>query len=188
MQLVNFKNIKILAISDTHGQHRLLDLPEVDIIVHAGDACENGDENQLEDFFKWFSGLPIRHKIFLAGNHDLIFDLEPELGKKLIPSNVTFLENNGIKIEGIHFFGLVARPWMHEIVSLPIHADVLISHGPPKGILDENTGCLILLKVIDDIKPSVHLFGHIHSCGGNSVIVNNTTFYNTASFPSYHSL
>ena len=183
MHLLSINNLKILAISDTHGKHRLLELQEADIIIHAGDACQDGDESELEDFFQWFSGLTIRHKIFIAGNHDLIFDLEPECAKKLIPKNVIFLEDNGIGIEGIHFYGLVARPWMHTVVPMPENIDVLISHGPPRGILDENSGCPILRKVVDKIKPSVHLFGHIHSCGGNSVIVNSTTFYNVASFP-----
>jgi hypothetical protein len=88
----------------------------------------------------------VRYKIFLAGNHDLVFDLEPERGKRMIPDNVTLLENEGIMIEGIQFFWLTARPWMHEVISVPEDIEVLLSHGQLMGILAENTGCTILRK------------------------------------------
>jgi len=183
MQILNLNNITILAISDTHSQHRSLHIPVVDIIIHAGDACEDGDEEQLMDFFDWFSELPIQYKIFLAGNHDLIFDLEPERAKEMIPDNVIFLENEGIMIENVQFFGLVARPWMHEVIPIPENIDMLISHGAPQGILDENSGCSILRKMVETKKPKIHLFGHIHSVGCNCINQNSTTFYNVARFP-----
>ena len=153
------------------------------MIIHTGDACEDGDEGQLLDFFHWFSELPVRYKIFVAGNHDLVFDLEPKRGKRMIPDNVTFLENEGIMIEGVQFFGLTARPWMHEVVPVPEDIEVLLSHGPPMGILDVNTGCTILRKMVETIKPTIHLFGHFHSVGGKSITQNGTTFYNISSFP-----
>ena len=158
-------------------------VPEADRFIHTGDACEDGNEDQLMDFFHWFSELPVRYKIFVAGNHDLMFDLEPERAKEMIPDNVTFLENEGIMIECVQFFGLTARPWMHEVVPIPEDIEVLISHGPPMGILDENTGCSILRKMVETIKPKVHLFGHIHSAGGKCSTINGTTFYNTSCFP-----
>jgi Icc-related predicted phosphoesterase len=101
----------------------------------------------------------------MAGNHDLVIDLESERAKEIIPDNVTFLKNEGIMIEGVQFFGLTARPWMHEVAPVPEYIEVLLSHGPPMGILDENTGCTILRKMVGILKPTVHLFGHIHSVG-----------------------
>ena len=63
--------MKLIHISDTHGKHQLLkDLPDADVIVHAGDITEDGTEEEVKDFIEWFSGLPYVHKIFIAGNHD----------------------------------------------------------------------------------------------------------------------
>ena len=183
MLSIILNGLRIIAISDTHGRHRSLHVPEADVIIHTGDACEDGDEDQLMDFFYWFSELPARYKIFVAGNHDLVFDLEPKRGWSMIPDNVTFLENEGIMIEGVQFFGLTARPWMHEVVPVPVDIEVLQSQDPLMGILDENTGCTILRKMVEILKPTIHLFGHIHSDGGNSITLNGTTFYNTSCFP-----
>ena len=63
--------MKILHISDTHGQHgRLKDLPEADVIVHSGDFTFGGEVREAIDFFNWFCDLPYAHKIVIAGNHD----------------------------------------------------------------------------------------------------------------------
>ena len=175
------KSQRILALSDTHGQHRSLVIPQADIIIYAGDACEGGDEEQLGDFFSWFSALSIRFKIFVAGNHDLVFELDTERAKAMIPDNVVFLENSGVVIENIHFYGIVARPWMHVPHPVSERVDVLITHGPSLGVLDEDSGCLILRELVDKLKPEVHLFGHIHSCAGGSEIHNGTQFYNVVS-------
>lgn len=153
------------------------------MIIHLGDACEGGDEDQLRDFFQWFSGLPVAHKLFVAGNHDLPFELDPERALSLIPPGVEFLENNGITIRGIHFCGVVARPWLFEPVILPDNIDILITHGPPLGILDENIGCPILQKVVRKAKPAYHLFGHIHSEGGKCIMNGETTYCNVSDYP-----
>lgn len=182
MQRINYKSLKIIALSDTHGQHRSLSIPKADIIIHCGDACEGGDEDQLKDFFDWFSALPIKHKIFVAGNHDLVFDLEPERAKKMIPANVILMENSLIVVEGIIFYSLIARPWMHEELRNPIYVDILITHGPPLGVLDEKSGCPILHEIIEELQPVIHLFGHIHSLGGKSEKHKAVTYYNVCSF------
>jgi Icc-related predicted phosphoesterase len=57
-----------------------------------------------------------------------------------------------------------------EIVwsNLPEKIDILITHGPPSGILDVsihnglNVGCAFLRKAVLKIQPKVHIFGHIH--------------------------
>jgi predicted phosphodiesterase len=68
--------MKFLALSDTHGKHRLLkDLPEADVIIHAGDVSRNNDHS-VQDFLNWFSKLDYSHRIFIAGNHDRFFEDE----------------------------------------------------------------------------------------------------------------
>lgn len=50
---------------------------------------------------------------------------------------------------------------------IPENTNILVTHGPPYGILDLNmqkqhTGCKDLLNQVLKIKPKLHIFGHIH--------------------------
>ena len=52
--------MKILHLSDTHNcHHRLRDLPEADVVVHSGDFCMVGSEQEAIDFLNWFCDLPL---------------------------------------------------------------------------------------------------------------------------------
>ena len=58
--------MKIIHISDTHGcHHRLKDLPEAEVIVHSGDFCMVGTQQEALDFLNWFCDLPYKYKIFV---------------------------------------------------------------------------------------------------------------------------
>lgn len=177
--LIDFQNKKIFAISDTHGKHRNIIVPNADIIIHCGDVCSDGNMEEIIDFFSWFENLDIKNKIFVAGNHDLIFDLEPNVAKNLIPNNVILLENSSVIIDGIKFFSLAVRPYVNLDYKLEKDIDVLITHGPPFGILDEGIGCKILIDIVTEINPKLHIFGHIHSCSNSKEIHNNIQFFNT---------
>ncbi len=68
---------------------------------------------------------------------------------------------------------------------IPDNVDVLVTHGPPHGILDVapfggNVGCEELRQVIGTrINPKLHVFGHIHD-GYGMTKIGNTTFVNAA--------
>ncbi len=173
-----YKNKKIIAISDTHGHHRKLSIPECDFLIHCGDACDEGNEDELNDFFQWFSQQRARKKIFIAGNHDHPFDLEPEEALDLIPNNVIYLENQYTVIEGISFYTVAARPWLYEIPEEKRQIDFLLTHGPCKSVLDIKKGCQVLLKFVQKQQPVYHLFGHIHERAQQSVIMGKTHFIN----------
>lgn len=190
--------MKILFISDTHGQHRKLkNLPEADMLIHAGDISKRGEDYEVEDFIKWFSVQNFQYKIFIAGNHDFYFENETITRiQKMLPANSYYLCDTGITIEGINFWGSPITPtffnWAFnrdrgkEIAKywskIPKNTDILITHGPPFGILDQtkaelNVGCEDLLKKVKLIKPKYHLFGHIHEAYGGYQNA-HTTFYN----------
>ena len=175
---IQYKNKKIIAISDTHGRHCELSIPETDFLIHCGDACDNGNEEQLQDFFQWFSQQKARHRIFVAGNHDLPFDLEPDSAADLIPHNVIYLENQYIVLEGISFYSVAARHWLHENPDEKRKIDFLLTHGPAKSILDIGSGCPKLLAFVRKQHPEYHLFGHIHQKAQQSLIKDNTHFIN----------
>ena len=174
--------MKILHISDTHSKHKeLKDLPYADIIIHSGDITENGTENEVFDFINWFEALDYKYKIFIYGNHDLSLygnDIEG------LNRNTFFLENKMIKIEGLQIYGTFSGNFDY----IPYDTDILITHIPPIGILDgRNTlyGDYELLKKVFEVKPKLHLFGHIHESSGTDTI-NGTIFSNTALLGKYN--
>ena len=170
--------MRIVCISDTHGQHRHLNLPPGDMIIHAGDLTVRGTLEQLNDFFNWFAELPFKYKIVVAGNHD--FAMERKNSGVVIPPGVIYLENSHTTIEGYKIWGSpVSTPYydwafMWELPerrelykNIPEDTDIIISHGPAFGVLDwtakrTNAGCEALRERIDIIKPKLFVFGHIH--------------------------
>lgn len=180
--------MKILHLSDTHScHHRLRDLPEADMVVHSGDFCMVGSEQEAIDFLNWFCDLPYRHKIFISGNHD-----ECLYGANIdgLDDNVHYLCNSGIEIDRLKFYGVPM--FMGDCVTdrqnlnydkIPIDTDVLITHSPVYGILDFdddiNFGSEELLQAVTNVNPHVHLFGHIHKQHGITT-VGPTIFSNGA--------
>lgn len=194
--------MKIICISDTHGHHdKIEDLPDGDGIINAGDISGLGTFYQIKSFVRWYSSLPYRHKIFIAGNHDFGLD-DVHLGHKEMLTNMfrdaglTYLEDSGVTIEGVKIWGSPITPrfgdWAfmrdrgddikHHWDKIPIDTDILITHGPPQGILDLTSqnihaGCADLLYC--GASPKYHIFGHIHE-GYGIEEVNDTTYINAS--------
>lgn len=159
----------ILHISDTHGLHgRLGALPPADVLVHSGDFTHSGTEQEALDFLNWFIALDYPHKIFVVGNHDLcLWDAE---SIEDLPANVHFLQDRGVTIEGVCFFGL---GYKHQEDLIPKGGvDVLVTHEPPLEILDYSSGVhwgnLLLRNCVEEVKPRLHLFGHAHESYGTT--------------------
>lgn len=183
---------KIWHISDTHGYHRLLNIPnDIDIVIHSGDESNSKDkyknEPEFRDFINWFACLPIKNKVFIAGNHSsYIFHNRKEVNKVCKDLNIIYLEDDWTLIDGISIWGSPATPnfgnWyfmkdrskMDKLYSsIPDWIDIVVSHGPPKGILDlsydqdnklEFCGCKSLKNhMLNRVKPKYCFFGHIHN-------------------------
>lgn len=179
--IIPYKNHQIFAFSDTHGMHSRLTIPTgADILICAGDGVEGIEEQDLSDFLNWYAAQPTLLRIFVAGNHELLFDLSPEEARALIPKGITLLENSGIKYDGISFCSLAARPWLHQATEIPSEVDFLITHGPAKGTLDEGTGCALLQGLIAKFNPHNHIFGHIHQRGNLMEAHSRTNSYNVS--------
>jgi len=197
--------MKIVCISDTHGRHEHIGLPEGDLLLHAGDLTNVGGKGEVHDVLDWLIDMAPRYThgvVFIAGNHDRGFDPKynlhgtdkPEYLKhrledlELSNYGVTYLENSSCEINGIKIWGSPITPWffgdrwafnMHrgeEINEvwrgIPDDTDIIITHGPPKGYGDftindrSHVGCEHLRYRIHEIKPKLHLFGHIHEGSG----------------------
>jgi Icc-related predicted phosphoesterase len=190
--------MRIVAISDTHGLHENLVIPDGDILIHAGDLTREGSFSDVREMERLFAGLPHSHKLVIAGNHDFCFEQMPERCREIMPS-VTYLQDQAVKIGGLRFYGSPWTPWFHswafnlqrgfpirkKWLAIPRDTDILITHGPPLGIGDltlegEQTGCEDLREIIDLIQPRLHIFGHIHE-GAGVYREGQTTFVNASS-------
>ena len=176
--------MKFTIISDTHNHHHEIEIPQGDVLIHAGDITERGHKEEVIDFLEWFSKQPHPHKIFIGGNHDIYMDRYPVDLLELIPENVIYLRNNGLTINKLKIWGSPVTPdfmdwsfgkerskmdehWKY----MPEDIDILITHTPPYGILDQSSqhislGCKFLLKKVKELKPKYHIFGHIHASYG----------------------
>lgn len=191
--------MQLTLISDTHYQHDQLTLIGGDLLIHAGDVCNRGTESEVLQFLEWFAKQNYTHKIFIAGNHDWFFEQESEdYIQKIIPKEIIYLNDSGVCINGINIWGSPVQPTFFDWAFnrdrgaaidkhwqiIPNNTDILITHGPAFGILDQtqdgsHVGCDDLLIKINEIKPKLHAFGHIHEAHGIREI-DGTTFVNAS--------
>ena len=176
--------MKVVLISDTHNLHEKLVLPDGDIIIHSGDVSGNGTFREALNFIQWFAELPYKNKVFIAGNHDFAFE-QKMIPISDLPIGTTYLEDSAVTIDGLTIYGSPYTPeflnWafmkkrgaqIREVWdNIPNHVDILVTHGPPLMILDQTSqgkhqGCEDLLFKVKQVKPKVHVFGHIHEAYG----------------------
>lgn len=181
----NDLRMKFVTISDTHGKHRGLNLPDGDVIIHSGDFCHYGSDDDMHDFLKWFNELEFKIKILVGGNHDFFAAEQSEKFKKILPDGIIYLNDSGTKINGINIWGSPVQPdligWAFgkkrgtEMKKhwdlIPENTNILITHTPPFGILDKSRsgksiGCEELSNRLKDLKIKFHIFGHVHASYG----------------------
>lgn len=180
-------SLRIVCLSDTHGLHGQARVPDGDLLLHAGDLTGRGREPELLASFDWLRSLPHPHKVVIAGNHD--FALEhpsPRIRRAL--EGLNYLRDEAVTLEGLTIYGSPWQPWFYDWAfnlrrgpelqgvwaRIPEHTDILITHGPPLGICDrtergEAVGCADLLERVRQVRPKLHLFGHIHEAYGSEV-------------------
>ena len=184
--------MRIWHISDTHTYHNLLEVPtDIDMVIFSGD-CSNprdpySNEVEVRGFIDWYRTLKIPYKIFVAGNHDTSIEKKFVTKEDFKRHGIIYLENEDVTIEGIKIFGSPYTPtfgygwafnkdrnkleriWRNIIDE---DVDIVINHGPPKGILDlstdrngniERCGDKSLLNRVKEVNPKLCLFGHIHN-------------------------
>jgi predicted phosphodiesterase len=206
--------MKLVVISDTHDMHSKISVPDGDTLIHCGDWTNRGDPFAIEKFLDWFSSQPHKKKMFIAGNHELSLDgLRSKAVLSFIKeytdkdSNLHFLHNSSVVIDGLNFYGSPATPFFcnwafnfhrgkdiaAEWKKIPDNVNVLITHGPSYGILDLvkdnisnkgrdlHQGCEELAKRIKELKElKLHCCGHLHTDGGKYQKVNGITYVNAA--------
>ena len=199
--------MKITFISDTHTKHEEIskDLPGGDLIIHAGDFMNSGyDPIDVARFTNWYSSLltmDYKHRVFIAGNHDRLFEDKPELAKELMDAysgGLIYLQDQSHVIDGVKIYGSPWSPYFYNWAwnlprngwelelkwkDIPDDTDILVCHTMPWGHLDTtsnlNVGCELLRARIDELKPKIFVGGHIHS-GYGYKFDGHTHFFNAS--------
>ena len=108
------RKISIVHISDTHLYHESYTryIPNADILIHSGDFTQKArtakKPNDIESFNKWLGKLPHKHKIIIAGNHEIYFNKLSikQIQKKF--TNAIYLQDTWINLYGLNIYG---TPW-----------------------------------------------------------------------------
>jgi len=186
-------HLRMVCISDIHLTYGYFNLPPGDVLIITGDTlwtshCDTTEKStrELKNFNDWIGKNPHKYKIVIGGNHDKIME-EGGLEKtSQILYNCTYLQNNGTKIEGATFYGspltilgnsnnnafqISSEKFYDSLHAFPRDLDVLLTHSCYRGDMQD--------FVDNELRPRVHIFGHMHDQYGIN-FGKNTTFINCA--------
>jgi Calcineurin-like phosphoesterase len=192
--------MRLIATADLHG--RFPKIQTCDVLVIAGDVLpiefDRDDAACLlwcnKQFGPWLESLPAKYILGIGGNHDWLFDLHRMYADEL---PWTYLVDSGVEIDGIRFWG---TPWVPNLQgwayygspatleaafgAVPEDIDVVISHSPPKGHLDNPErlfGASQINDMLKRVKPKAFICGHIHEgYGVERGYRKHTDLYNVA--------
>lgn len=185
--------MRVAATSDIHSRF-VFDIPKCDLFIIAGDLLMRGGLSEVGALNEFLRRQRDKFKICIVtpGNHDAIFESDFSLAASTL-TNATVMIDQEIIVDGVRIW---ASPWTPTFGNwhfmkdrgssirrkwelIPEGLDILITHGPPQGILDAtdgrysggrplNVGCADLLDVLQSMEapPRYHIFGHIHHSFG----------------------
>lgn len=201
-------DLKITTMSDTHSHHQAFHLSGGDFLLHAGDQTGSGRIEKAIEFLDWLQGQDYSHIVVTPGNHDWCYQKDPErMRRECADRGIHLLMDEGIILEGIKFWGSPVQPWFHDWAfnkfrgrdikkhwdMIPSDTEVLITHGPPHGILDlvprnERVGCEELMLRINELPAlKLHVFGHIHE-GRGYLEQDGRLFVNASSLDGHYQI
>lgn len=192
---------RIIALSDTHNRHRGIQVPDGDILIHAGDATTHSTLSEMVEFCNWMEGLPHQYKFYIPGNHDRSVDYFFDNIKHLFAAaGVEVLHNKTVEVKDLRIHGL---SWIspETVKKVPHGLDILVTHYPAMGILDEipahskfnptpileHAGNPVVLTAVQEKKPRYFLSGHIHEGYGYEKM-RDTHCYNCSQLNEHYTL
>jgi Icc-related predicted phosphoesterase len=181
------------CISDLHGYYPKLE--GGDLLIVAGDLTARHTLGEFQQFKEWVDKQNYKKKIVIAGNHDnFCVPYEIEYPGIILDGRCPYYEylcDSGTEFEGLKIWG---SPWTLKFPGMNPHCmaftceteeelaekwalipddtDILITHSPPLAIFDRNVdgqycGSPSLCGLLGHLNLKLHVFGHIHECGGS---------------------
>ncbi len=189
----------ILAASDLHGDLRAYEkfaeisqAKEIEILILAGDLT--GHSNEYDEISPILRSAG-KNVLFLMGNMD--HEEWPSEGN-LININQKSFACDTINFAGYQYTNpFIGGPFersepdqqqdLAKLSAVMNDHTVLITHGPPFGILDKtfwkrSVGSKSLLDFVTRHKPMLHIFGHIQESFGQSGTSYNVSYAQAKSF------
>jgi predicted phosphohydrolase len=185
----------VAIVSDVHRRWHDIVVPPCDLLISAGDYSNQGEPTSVVGFHEWMSHQPATHKISVQGNHELWVEHSFESASaavKEIDPDIYFTAQQTLHISGHVIHCSAVTPYfcnwawnVHRGVDIqkhweiiPDNTDILVTHGPAYGILDEivpgsgeHLGCQDLLNRVKQLKNlKLHAFGHIHGSSGEELV------------------
>jgi len=201
--------MRLAFLADTHTFHDKVKVEPCDILFFCGDWSFRGYEHETRAFAKWLNKQPAKHIVLTAGNHEKFFETQLPASRLWITEECPrahLLLHEALELEGLKIFGSAITPTFFnwgfmadrgpEIARLwsqiPDDTQVLITHGPAMGILDqldpirnnykiEHAGCQDLFERLKNLKDlKIHAFGHLHYQNKTTLVQDGVTFINAA--------
>ena len=165
-----------------------------DLLIVTGDLTARDSSSGYIKFYEWLEKQTYRKKIVIPGNHDGYFEKCNTFSPSPFGDDLaTYLCNSGTEFEDLKIWGTPHSLWFDQINpkasaftkheyelkeiydQIPDDIDILISHTPFWGILDQNIhgylcGSRSLRDTIDRVKPQIFICSHIHEQGGNEIM------------------
>ena len=194
--------MRLVVISDTHGAHEELGELQGDVLIHCGDfeSIFESDPQIVEKVDDWFARQRFGRIYCVGGNHDE--ELERRVALTDQPfKNAIWLHERRDMFRGYCFYGASWVPYLRDFpffadadaleaawARIPGDVDVLMTHTPPKDVLDvsskgQSLGCPHLAERLKQVAPGLHCFGHVHKSRGETT-VGATRYVNATSVSS----
>lgn len=195
--------MKLVATSDTHEVIKKELIPDGDVLIVAGDFMYTGYEDEWYPRIEAIAKLPHKVKLLVGGNHDRHLELYPGpacqelkklgitvVGKPLEEGKHVYKLENGMTVLGLPFVTGLPRwsfNWYEnsilEYLEKIGRCDIVVSHSPPRGILDGGRGAhygiVAYRHYLKRFQPKIWISGHIHSSYG-TVTVEGCEMHNVA--------
>lgn len=206
--------VRLVLLSDTHGKEDSVKVPDGDVLIHAGDFSRGRgtDWHDLAYLSDWMKRLPHARKFLSPGNHDKFVEVHEHEARQRLDPSITLVVDEAFEVEGIKFYASPYTPefghdWAYQLTpeednafwqTIPFDTQVLVTHGPPFGILDQTMYKVkpteqpthagskgLLTAVLERRSIKHHIFGHIHE-GHGIRSFGGKQFYNVATCTEYY--
>lgn len=138
--MISLNDKVIIAFSDTHGNHRRLQVRRMRILSSVPEMPVEDDlkGGEYDDFIAWFGALPAKWKLFVPGNHELSFSRirYQTVVQKFEAAGIIVLQDAVEECDGV-VIGSISRDARIADEDIPDGTDILVTHWPPYGILDQ---------------------------------------------------